>query len=75
MCTIQIGHSVTRPLDRPVIEYPTCATILKAENDLITGLHTRFKTAKAWAANARAHLGRKEPKTSHFVHLDQTAAR
>jgi hypothetical protein len=44
---IQIGHSVTRPLDRPAIEYPTCATIPKAENDLITGLHTRFNVAKA----------------------------
>jgi hypothetical protein len=26
-CTVQTAHDVTRPLDRPAIEYPTCATI------------------------------------------------
>jgi hypothetical protein len=26
-CTVQIAHSATRPLNRPVTEYPTCATI------------------------------------------------
>jgi hypothetical protein len=26
-CTVQIAHGVTRPLDRLVTEYPTCATI------------------------------------------------
>jgi hypothetical protein len=25
MCTVQIAHDITRPLDRPAIEYPTCA--------------------------------------------------
>jgi hypothetical protein len=27
MCTVQTAHGVTRPLDRPVTEYLTCATI------------------------------------------------
>jgi hypothetical protein len=27
-CTVQTAHSITRPLDHLVIEYPTCVTIL-----------------------------------------------
>jgi hypothetical protein len=27
MCTVQTAHSATQPLDRPVVEYPTCVTI------------------------------------------------
>jgi hypothetical protein len=26
-CTVQTAHNITRPLDRPATDYPTCATI------------------------------------------------